>query len=151
MNRSKILCRALFGAISTVALTAAIMVPAHAQDTLVIVEPMHTSTYLNGGIGSEEEQYMRSIAKDWPLRITFAQSPGGEFVAGVRLLVTGSKGTPLLQLNDAGPMTYVRLPAGKYRIVASYKGKSETRDVTLDGKAGRNVSFEWKSAPAPAN
>ena len=116
----------------------------------MIVEPVHISTYLNGGIGSDEEQYMRGIAKDWPLRMTFAQSPAGEFVAGVRLLITGSKGVPYLQLSDAGPMTYVRVPAGSYRIVASYNGKSETRDVTLDGKTGRNVSFEWKNAPGPS-
>ena len=142
---------ALLGTISAVVLTAAAVAPAHAQDTLVIVEPVHLSTYLNGGIGSDEEQYMRGVAKDWPLRMTFAQSPGGEFVAGVRLLITGSKGVPYLQLNDAGPMTYVRIPAGNYRIVASYNGKSETRDVTLDGKTGRNVSFEWKGAPGPSN
>ena len=140
----------LLGIISAVVLTAGAVVAAHAQDTLGLGEPGHTSTYRNGGIGSDEEQYMRSIAKDWPLRMTFAQSPGGEFVAGVRLLVTDGKGVPWLQLNDAGPMTYVRVPAGKYRIAASHNGKSETRDITLDVKTGRNVFFEWKGTPAPS-
>lgn len=150
MKVSRSARRAWLGSLGAAALLATAAFPSHAQDELVVVEPVHVTTYLNGGIGSDEEQYMRGIAKDWPLRMTFAQSPGGDFVAGVRLLVTNSKGAPYLQLSDAGPMTYARLPAGKYRIVASYQGKSETRDVTLDGKAGRSVVFEWKGAPEPS-
>ena len=47
-------------------------------------------------------------------------------------------------------MSYVRIAASKYFIVASHKGKSETRDTTLDAKTGRNVSLEWKGTPEPS-
>ncbi len=144
MNPSTRTSATLIGGILAAELLAIAALPVHAQDHPFVVDAPHKTTYLNGGIGSDEEHYMRTIAQDWPLRMTFAQSPGGEFVAGVRLLVTDIKGEPYLQLNDAGPMTYARLPAGKYRIVASYQGRSETREVVIDGKSGRGEVFDWQ-------
>ena len=84
---------------------------------------------------------MRKAARDWSLRLTFSESKDNECVANVGLLVTDLRGTPYLQLSGAGPITYARLPAGKYRVTARYKGQSETREVTLDGKSGRDVNF----------
>jgi hypothetical protein len=120
---------------------------APAQDQFIVLEPERATTYLNGGIGQDEEQYMRKVAKDWSLRLTFSEAKDDEFVANVGLLVTDLRGTPYLQLSGAGPMTYARLPAGKYRVTARFKGQSETHEVTLDGKVGRDVNFHWK-APA---
>ena len=134
--------RALLGTLAATALGAAVPL-AHAQDGLVVVEPMRVTTYLNGGIGADEEQMMRKAAKDWPLRMIFSEKKDNEFVADVRLLVTNAKGAPVLMLHGAGPMTYAMLPAGKYRISASHKGQTETREVTLDGKTGRDVYFHW--------
>lgn len=136
--------RALLGTLAATALALGAAVPlAHAQDELIVVEPMRVTTYLNGGIGADEEQMMRKIAKDWPLRMIFSEKKDNEFVADVRLLVTNAKGAPVLMLHGAGPMTYAMLPAGKYRISASHKGQTETREVTLDGKTGRDVYFHW--------
>lgn len=137
--------RALLGCMSVAAMATAAW-PAHAQDELIAVEPMHTTTYLNGGVGKDEEQYMHKTAKDWPLRMVFSERKDNEFVADVDVLVIDSKGTPYLQLADAGPMTYAKLPAGKYRITARFHGQVETREVTLDGKTGRDVYFHWKGA-----
>lgn len=136
--------RALLGTLAATALALGAAVPlAHAQDELIVVEPMRVTTYLNGGIGADEEQMMRKAAKDWPLRMIFSEKKDNEFVADVRLLVTNAKGAPVLMLHGAGPMTYAMLPAGKYRISASHKGQTETREVTLDGKTGRDVYFHW--------
>jgi hypothetical protein len=55
------------------------------------------------------------------------------------------RGAPYLQLSNAGPLTYVRLPAGKYRINARFHGKSETHEVTLDRDTCRDVYFRWKT------
>jgi opacity protein-like surface antigen len=138
--------RAVLGALSAAALMSAATVTVQAQDQLVVVEPERATMYLNGGIGQDEEDYMRRIAKDWPLRMLFSERKDNEFAANVRLLITDARGTPYLQLNGAGPMTYAMLPAGKYRITARFKGQSETRDVTIDGKNGREVVFHWKAA-----
>jgi len=138
--------RALLGSLSVVALLAASATLAVAQDQLIVVEQERATTYLNGGVGEDEEQYMRKTAKDWSLRLTFSESKDNDFVANVGLLITDLRGTPFLQLSGAGPMTYARLPAGKYRVTARFKGKSETREVTLDGKSGRDVNFHWAAS-----
>ena len=138
--------RVLIGSLSIATLMLAPSTLALAQDQLVVVEQERNTTYLNGGVGEAETQYMRGAAKDWPLRLTFSESKDGEFVANVGLLVTDLGGKPYLQLSGAGPMTYARLPAGKYRVTARFKGQSETREVTLDGKAGRDVHFHWNAS-----
>ena len=135
---------ALLGTLSAAALMAAATSPAHAQDELIVVEQARATTYLNGGIGKDDEDYMHKIAKDWSLRMIFSERKDNEFVTDVNLLVTDTRSTPYLQLNSGGPMTYAMLPAGKYRITARSKGQSETREVTLDGKNGRDVYFHWK-------
>ena len=108
------------------------------------------ATFMNGGVGTEDEGYMRKIAKDWPLRMIFSERKDNEFVTDVQLMVTDARGAPLLTLPSAGPMTYAKLPAGKYRITARFQGKNEARDVTLDGKDGKDgkdVYFHWKGKP----
>ena len=146
MSLSTTTRRALLGGLSAAALMAAATFPAHAQDELIVVEPARATLYLNGGVGVSDEQHMRNVAKDWPLRMIFSERKDNEFVADVSLLVTDTRGTPYLQLSSGGPMTYAMLPAGKYRVTARFKGQSETREVTLDGKAGRDVYFHWKGA-----
>ena len=136
--------RALLGTFSALALAAAASFPAQAQDELIIVEPAHATTFLNGGVGKGEEDYMHKMAKDWPLRMIFSERKDNEFVTDARVLVTDTRGTPYLMLDSGGPMTYAMLPPGKYRITARFTGQSETREVTLDGKTGRDVYFHWK-------
>lgn len=144
MNLTHVSRRALLGSLSAAALLVATSLSVHAQDELIVVEPVLTTMYLNGGVGESSEQYMHKIAKDWPLRMIFSEHKDNEFVADVKLLVTDARGVPYLQLGDAGPMTYAMLPTGKYRITAQFRGKSETREVTLEGKTGRDVYFHWK-------
>lgn len=140
--------RAAIGALAAgVLLAAATTVPAHAQDGLVLLETVRSATFINGGIGKDEEAYMRRVAKDWPLRMIFSERKDNEFVADVNLLVTDTRGAPVLALPAAGPMTYAMLPAGKYRVTASFHGNAESREVTLDGKQGRDVYFHWKGQP----
>lgn len=136
--------RALLGSLSAAVLAAAASFPARAQDELIVVETAPATMFLNGGVGKEDEAYMHKIAKDWPLRMIFSERKDNEFVADVKLLVTDKRGAPYLQLTSGGPMTYAMLPAGTYRITAGFKGQSETREVTLDGKSGRDVYFHWK-------
>jgi hypothetical protein len=145
MNLKNPYGRALLGSIGAAALMTVAALPAHAQDELIVVEQARATMYLNGGIGKDDEAYMRKVAKDWPLRMIFSERKDNEFVADVNVAVTDTRGTPYLMLSDAGPMTYVMLPAGKYRISARFNGKLETREVTLDGKTGRDVAFHWKA------
>lgn len=113
-----------------------------AQDDVTLFEMVPGAVYLNGGIGQGEQQQMRRDARNWPLRMTFSGKPSHEFVAGVRLKVLDHDGRAVLRLRDAGPMTYVQVPPGDYRISASYKGERLTRTVHV-GPRGIDANFHW--------
>ncbi len=120
---------------------------AYAQEEEVILfETIRPTLYMNGGIGSDEQSYMRRIGKDFSLRLNFAERKDNEFVADVKLLIEDEHG-PVFMLPAAGPMTNIMLPEGKYRIVASYRGVSEVHTVTIKGKNGTDVLFHWKGDP----
>jgi hypothetical protein len=104
--------------------------------------PAAGDTYLNGGIGHDSQEIMRQEAHKWPLRMTFSEGTEGAFVAEVALKIQDHAGHTVLEVRDAGPMTYVRVPRGNYRITATYKGKTLTRNVSI-GAQGSNVYFRW--------
>jgi hypothetical protein len=147
MKPDKMPSQRLFYSIAAAAVLAASALGAHAQDELVTVETAHSPMFINGGIGKGGQEYMSGIARDWPLRLVFSARKDNEYVADVRLLVTDTRGVPFLDISGAGPITYVKLPPGQYRIAASRNGKVETRAVTLDGKADREVFFHWQGGP----
>jgi hypothetical protein len=115
---------------------------AQAQDTLVI-ETMNATRYVNGGIGKEERAAMEREAKQFPLRMTFSERKDGELVADVPVAVSDAKGSPVFILPKAGPLLYVMLPDGKYTVSATWRGKTETQDVTLAGKTAKHLYFHW--------
>jgi hypothetical protein len=115
-----------------------------AQDGIVKEQQGDSATYVNGGIGDAQIRYMQSIAKNWPMRIMFSQLKANEFVAGVNLQITDSKNFKFLQLEDAGPLTYVELPAGTYNVTATYMGQPQTRKLTVSKNGKRDLHFHWK-------
>lgn len=147
MNRALDPRRTTLMLLSALVLFGGASLSARAQDDLILLETARTTMYLNGGVGKDDEAYMRRIAKDWPLRMTFSERRDNEFVADVRVAVTDARGAPVLLLNDAGPMTYAMLPAGKYRVSATFHGITESREVTIDGAKGRDVAFHWQGRP----
>lgn len=115
-----------------------------AQSGIVKEQQGESATYVNGGIGDDQIRYMQSIAKNWPMRIMFSQLKANEFVAGVKLLITDSRNSTYLQLEDAGPLTYVELPAGTYNVTATYGDQTQTRKLTISSKGKRDLHFHWK-------
>lgn len=140
MNTST-LSFALFGA----TLLAAVPLAAGAQDA-VVVETITATTYVNGGIGKDEQSAMHRIAKEFPLRLTFSQHKDGEFIADVPVLITDARGNPVFELAKAGPMLDVMLPNGKYKVSARFNGLTESQEVVLSGKEGKDLYFHWKGA-----
>lgn len=99
---------------------------------------------MNGGVGDAQAAYMQSVAKNWPVRIMFSQLKANEYVADVKLLITNGRQATMLELDGAGPLTYVELPAGKYKVSAVHEGQTQTRQISI-GKGGQsNLHFHWK-------
>jgi len=140
--------------LSTTLLFALSAITAYAaEDTASSVSSpvaLDTSTdanYLNGGIGTEEADAIRMKAASYPLRITFSQGKDGRSIAGATVSITDSKGNQVFELQDAGPILYVKLPNGSYKMKAEYEGVSLNKNIALAGKKGINVYFNWKGSP----
>lgn len=127
--------RALFGSLCVAALLAATTFTAQAD----------TGNYVNGGIGKDEQAQMHATAKDWPLRMTFSQNKDNEFVPNVDVQVRNNRGAQVFSLQNAGPLLYIKLPAGKYHVRASLHGVTKARNVTLGSKKGNDIYFHWKN------
>ncbi len=102
--------------------------------------------YVNGGIGEDEADAMRARAAEFPLRLIFAEGPQNVFTANIPLAIVDERGNPVFALRDAGPMLYIRLPAGRYTVIAESDGIRKTQQVTVDRGRGRDVGFHWNTA-----
>ena len=104
----------------------AITITALAQAPLPQPQTQNAVTYLNGGAGDEEIGYIKQSMKDYDLALSFSRS-GGEYVASVAVIVKDAHGATVIDLPSVGPYLLVKLPAGKYSVVANYHGDSKTR------------------------
>jgi hypothetical protein len=123
---------AAFGLLYT--LSAA--VPAYAQDAAITPQTGAGGIeYVTGGIGDGQQQALKAMQSAYNLRLTFARKNGGNYLADVKVTVTG-KGVNLDAMAQ-GPMLYAKLPAGTYEVTAEYGGQRQTQKVTLgaQGKA----------------
>jgi hypothetical protein len=101
--------------------------------------------YLTGGIGQDESSAMKSIEKQWPLSMEFAENHGGhaDYVAGVDVVVRDASGHTALQATTDGPFMMAQLPPGRYTIEASLGGNTKRESVTIKRGAPAHATFVW--------
>lgn len=98
--------------------------------------------YVSGGVSEEERQLMRELARAFPLRITSAEPPGS-LVPGVDVAITDSRGRAVMELVDAGPLVYVKLPSGTYKVSVRNGDQIKTRQVSVVAGKQRELAFFW--------
>ena len=102
-----------------------------------------STNYVNGGIGDEGMARMHSIANEYPLHIIFSEGKDGAFLADIPVTILDRHHKAVVELPDAGPLLYVRLPKGKYTVNAEHHGVKQSRSVTLDGKHAKSLIMHW--------
>jgi hypothetical protein len=103
-------------------------------------------TYLSGGIGRTEAQAMRAEAKHYPLSMTFSMAKDNEFLAKVPVTIKDSTGKTVLDTVSEGPILLVKLPEGKYSVIAEAYGKTYRRTVHVKAKGDTPLYFHWAKA-----
>lgn len=96
--------------------------------------------YLTGGVGDAQQQAMKNAMQDYNLRLTFARPERGAYLANVKVLIDradeGTAGSQVLAATATGPMMFVKLPAGEYRVRAELDGHVQAQTVRIaPGKA----------------
>ena len=120
---------------------AAPIVLACALAALAHLAPVQAQEYITGGVGFEQREEMKAQRGQYNLLLTFADRDG-ELRAGVAVTVRDRAGNTVLEVPDAGPMVYAKLPPGTYRVTASTDGMERVRTATV-GRAPREIYFHW--------
>jgi opacity protein-like surface antigen len=101
-------------------------------------------TYVNGGVGQEEQDAMKAQRADYNLLLTFASKQSGAYRSDVQLDITDAKGADLVSAANTGPMFFAKLPPGTYHISAAAEGKTFKRTVKV-GKAPKEIILHWEN------
>ena len=101
-------------------------------------------TYLNGGVGEEEQAAMRAQRADYNLQLVFATQQTGAYRSDVQLVIADAKGNQLLSAANTGPMFFARVPSGTYKISAAAEGKTFKRTVKV-GTGVKELTLHWEN------
>jgi hypothetical protein len=78
--------------------------------------------------------------------MTFSVGTENKYIPGVNVVIQKAPGQTVLTLNDAGPLVYVKLPAGKYTVIATRNGETRQDVADVGSGAVRNLVFHWNDA-----
>lgn len=104
--------------------------------------------YLNGGIGQEESSEIRSKAGSFNLRLYLSEGKPGQSITNAQITVTDKNDNVKLNIADGGPMLFLHLENGRYKISAQYNGITILRNVVIANHRGTNVYLNWKNLEA---
>lgn len=142
MKLQTIVPAAVLGLVMTAGLPAATAQEAQQVEPLP-VETVDGTSYISGGVGEMERAALRKQAKDFPLHMTFATGRGSQLLPGVEVSIVDKRGKPMLELEKAGPMLYVKMPNGSYKVTARHGDVTQTRQVTLAPGKPKSLNFFW--------
>lgn len=90
--------------------------------------------FINGGIGDEEMDQLKSKAHEFNLHVMLSASKG-EYISDVTLRILDSKDAPLVAISDAGPYFYATMKAGSYTLeTTALNGEKKRSKFTIPEK-----------------
>ncbi len=106
--------------------------------------PVETVAWMSGGIGEADRAQMNRAAADYNLQVVFSDR-AGHYLADVPFSIKAHPAGPRYAAVSAGPLLYIRLPPGRYRIGARLDGAWQARQIRI-GAAARPVRIAFVSA-----
>jgi hypothetical protein len=132
----------LFLGVSSIAFAVAADQPIDHDSVQLQPQAENGISYLTGGIGLDESTALKQT-QGYNLHMTFSSGPSNQYLGSVDVVIQDTKGTSLLSLSQVGPMIYVKLPAGKYIVLATLNGNQQRNTIALDGKSTGTRNFHW--------
>ena len=136
MKLARLLCTA-----AAAAALGGAFAPAWAEDVHASADIVRTTedghAFQNGGVSREQVAEMNHHMAPYDLRLTFSEGRHNDYAAGLDLKITDAAGRPVFTYGDAGPLTDIKLPAGHYRVDASFGGVA--RSGSVDVKPGERA------------
>lgn len=103
-------------------------------------------TYVTGGIGEDEKAAIEAAKGDYNLQVMSA-SQNGAFVGDAKVVISQKNGKETVEMLNvvAGPLLYVRLPAGSYVLDASLGAQKKHQAFTVSRKGTpARIHLGWK-------
>ena len=127
----------------TLAAAADLNAPIDMQAVQLQQQEQNGVRYLQGGIGQDEANALRKTP-GYDLHVELSTGPEGKFQSGATVDIENAQGQPVLSLTDAGPLLYVQLPPGKYKVTGNAQGETVQQLVTVNGKTPATVNLNWR-------
>ena len=127
----------------TLAAAADLNAPIDMQAVQLQQQEQNGVRYLQGGIGQDEANALRKTP-GYDLHVELSTGPEGKFQSGATVDIQNAQGQPVLSLTDAGPLLYVQLPPGKYKVTGNAQGETVQQLVTVNGKTPTTVNLNWR-------
>jgi hypothetical protein len=106
-------------------------------------KPVAAATFASGGVGMGDQARMQKLAPSYRLHMIFARRPDGAYLARVPVTIRDQRGNTVFKLSNSGPLLYVNLPNGDYKITATVNGITQTKSIGLHARGARDVDFYW--------
>lgn len=106
------------------------------------------TTFASGGIGQDDQARMQQLAPEYRVHLIFARKPDGAYLARIPVTIRDQRGKTVFELSNSGPMLYVNLPDGDYKITATANGVAQTKELDLHARGARDVDFYWPKSSA---
>ncbi|WP_406822090.1 carboxypeptidase regulatory-like domain-containing protein [Pseudomonas sp. KnCO4] len=127
----------------TLAAAADLNAPIDMQAVQLQPQEQNGVRYLQGGIGQDEANALRKTP-GYDLHVELSTGPEGKFQSGANVDIQNAQGQPVLSIPDAGPLLYVQLPPGKYKVTGNAQGETVQQMVTVNGKSPATVNLNWR-------
>jgi len=103
-----------------------------------------------GGVGNDERRELAAAAQGASLSLQFSLAGRGNYIADVDVTITPARGEAFSAKTD-GPICYVQLPPGNYRVEAAYNGARKSANATVPAKGGKTVRIAMAFPPGPGD
>ena len=127
--------------VAVLAISALLVPLASARSDEVIHMPSGI-VYVTGGVGSEATNLLKSMEKDFNLKLVLSNTSGA-YLSDVKITIFDVSSQVVLEATSEGPLLMAKLPAGAYRVDAMFGGHPESRKITVAAKTLSTVDFRW--------
>ena len=97
------------------------------------------ASYACGGVGSDSRRELAANAAGANLSLELFVAQGGEYLANVEVALIPAGNGEAVRLRAEGPLCYLRVPPGRYRVEATFEGVTRSATATVPASASKPV------------
>ncbi|HEY8094685.1 MAG TPA: carboxypeptidase-like regulatory domain-containing protein [Methylobacter sp.] len=115
-----------------------------AEQELIKPQTQGEVTFVNGGVGGDEQNAMQALGADYNLHLLFSIKGTGEYVSDVKVRIADSSGNTILETVSDGPMLFAKLKPGRYSVTVDKDGQVVKKTATVASTTKRtSLSITW--------